>query len=302
MEENLVNIEADAPVTGTPSEWEQDSITPENVKNQDKEEKPQENLEELTDEQLDEDIKRLKDEVDKEEDPKEKRHKQQDIGWKMKIQKERKEAKEWTEKSKQAKQSLIDEVYEKALDANYWLSYFEKLFNTDSKLADEVAKSKWNKSAKQLILESKRELAEQNGDEELKKQITEEDIRQSEREKIYHELAIQQVEDIFWDLWEEEKVEAKEYFNDIVEWKKLTPETAKKYAKMAKVYVSSNKPQQPKNIDKEKIIIPQSATWIWWTKSKETIATNQWDLSWIRQQLLNAWISKSEVDRMFPLN
>jgi len=73
----------------------------------------------LTDEQLEEDIKRLSEEVEKEEDTKEKRHKQQDIGWKMKIKKEREKARELSEVNHKLEQSLIDEAYNKALDENY---------------------------------------------------------------------------------------------------------------------------------------------------------------------------------------
>jgi len=120
-----------------------------------------------------------------------------------------------------------------------------------------VAQSKWQKPAKQLILESKRELAEKNNDEDLRKQVTEEDIRQSEREKIYHEMSLKQVDDVFKDLSEEESKEAKEYFDDIVSGKKLTPDKATKYADMAKLYATRNR--KPK-VDKEKIIATQAST------------------------------------------
>jgi hypothetical protein len=39
----------------------------------------------------------------------------------------------------------------------------------------------------------------------------------SEREKVKHELALEQAESMFDELSKEEQSEAKEYFNDIVE-------------------------------------------------------------------------------------
>ncbi len=217
----------------------------------------------------------------------------------MKIKKEREKAKELSEVNHKLEQSLIDEAYNKALDENYWLSYFEKLSTTNPEFAEKVAQSKWQKPAKQLILESKRELAEKNNDEDLRKQVTEEDIRQSEREKIYHEMSLKQVDDVFKDLSEEESKEAKEYFDDIVSGKKLTPDKATKYADMAKLYATRNR--KPK-VDKEKIIATQASTWIWSNAPAKSGTADVWNIHAIRQQLLNSWVQRYLVDSMYPLN
>jgi hypothetical protein len=56
-----------------------------------------------------------------------------------------------------------------------------------------------------------------------------------------------------------EKDEAKEYFDDIVEGKKLTPAKAKKYAEMATFYATRNR--KP-DIDKDRILAEQASTGI----------------------------------------
>jgi hypothetical protein len=68
---------------------------------------------------------------------------------------------------------------------------------------------------------------------------------------------------MFDDLEEAEKVEAQEYFNDIVEGKKLTNTTVKKYAEMAKFYALRNKVEEPKKkIDKDQVIANKADTGI----------------------------------------
>lgn len=309
----------DAPNNGTPSwEWENTPntvIVESDVSNESPKQSPEkweewDDDKELTDEELKSEIERLKGEVEKEQDPKEKRHKEQDIGWKMKLQKERDKAKalenankQNEERAKKLENSLIEEAYNKAIDESYWLSYFENLTKTNPDFAEKVSQSKWGKSAKTLIWESKRELADKNNDEDLKKQISEEDIRQSEREKIYHEISIQQAEDLFSTLSQEEQIQAKEYFNDIVEGKKLTPEKAKKYAEMAKVYVAKDKKVEPTKVDKDKLMATQASTkiaqnsWGWSATQKDTI-----DIQAMRQSLLSAWIDEYQVNLMYPLN
>jgi hypothetical protein len=58
-----------------------------------------------------------------------------------------------------------------------------------------------------------------------------------------------------------EKDEAKEYFDDIVEGKKLTPAKAKKYAEMATFYATRNRKPKP-DIDKDRILAEQASTGI----------------------------------------
>lgn len=111
-------VEQDAPevkTEGTPStEENQDSETPE------AEEK------ELSDEELKEEIARLDEEIKLEEDAKEKRHKEQDKGWKQKIIKEREKAKSLAEENRKVQEArdslekaLIEEAYAKTIDDNF---------------------------------------------------------------------------------------------------------------------------------------------------------------------------------------
>ena len=69
---------------------------------------------------------------------------------------------------------------------------------------------------------------------------------------------------MFDDLEEGEKVEAKEYFDDIAEGKKLTPSNVKKYAEMAKFYATRNrKVEEPKKtIDKDQLLADKASTGI----------------------------------------
>lgn len=156
--DDLETGEMDTVVDDTLSPEENlDSTTPEVVE----EEK------DLSDEELKEEIARLEEEIKLEEDAKEKRHKEQDKGWKQKIIKEREKAKileegnrKTEEKLKSFETSLIEEAYSKTIDDNFGLPYFENLSKTNPDLANKLAKDKWGKSAKELILDSKRTLAE----------------------------------------------------------------------------------------------------------------------------------------------
>lgn len=174
---------------------------------------------ELSDEELALEVERLKEEAKKETDPKEKRHLEQQAGWSVKIQKEREKAKSLAEENQKTKESnqrfeksLIEEVYSKTQQDGFGLEYFEKLAKDNPDIAEKVAQEKWKKTAKALILETKRGLAN-DGNEELKKQVTEEDIRA----KVYHEVAVEQAQSTFDDLEDAEKKEAQEYFNEMVE-------------------------------------------------------------------------------------
>lgn len=156
--DNQEIVEQDAPeaiAEGTPStEENQDSVIPEA---EDKE---------LSDEELKEEIARLEEEIKLEEDAKEKRHKEQDKGWKQKIIKEREKAKSLAEENRKVQEArdslekaLIEEAYAKTIDDNFGLPYFENLSKNNPELANKLAKEKWGKTAKDLILDTKRELA-----------------------------------------------------------------------------------------------------------------------------------------------
>lgn len=65
---------------------------------------------------------------------------------------------------------------------------------------------------------------------------------------------------MFDDLSESDKTKAKEYFDDIVEGKKLTPAKAKKYAEMAIFQATRNNPEPKKVIDKDRVIAEKAST------------------------------------------
>lgn len=96
----------------------------------------------------------------------------------------------------------------------------------------------------------------------MKKYVSEEDIRASEREKVYHDLAIEQAEELFSKLEGDEKDEAKEFFDDIVEGKKLTPARAKKYAEMAIFQATRNRAPEKVTIDKDRALADKASTGI----------------------------------------
>lgn len=280
------------------------SASPSTEENQDSKSEPVETEEEKTDEQLKEEIARLDEEIKKEEDAKEKRHKEQDKGWKLKIIKEREKAKLLEEENikkeetlKQLETRLFEEAYSKTIDDNFWLPYFESLSKSNPDLANKLAQEKWwKKNAQELIFETKKQLANE-WDEELKKVVSEEEIRMSEREKVKHELALEEAESMFNDLDKADKAVAKEYFDDIVEGKRLTPITVKKYVEMAKFYALKDK--KP-DVDKEKVLASQASTWI--SSKSWNITESFGDVKAIRQQLINAGVPMHQVDLMYPLN
>jgi hypothetical protein len=246
----------DAVITDTPSQEPAEAIKPETVEA------------ELTDEQLKEEIDRLDKEIKEEEDAKEKRHKEQDKGWKMKIVKEREKAKTLEEENRKISEvrntlekNLIEEAYLKVVDDNFGLPYLENLAKSNPDIANKLTKEKWGKSAKELILQTKRERAS-DGDEELKKVVSEEDIRIAAREEAFHEVAIEMATTMFDDLEESERTKAKEYFDDIVEGKKLTTAKAKKYAEMAIYQATRNSDKPIPKVDKERVIAEKASTGI----------------------------------------
>ncbi len=292
--EDLEQVETVAPeLSDTPTTSDQDTETLDTSEEQD-----------LSDEELQAEISRLKEEAKSEENPKDKRHLEQEYGWKMKVLKERERAKTLEEKNNQTverlnsyESNLLEELYERT--NTEWLPYFENLYKTNPDMANKLAKDKYDQpNAKTLILETKRSLASE-WDEEASKIVSEEDIRQAERDKVYHELAIEQVETIFNELSGQELTDAKSYFDDIVEWKKLTPTTAKKYADMSVFYATRNRTPGKAPVDKDRVIASMSNTWISnksWVEKQEQI-----DIKWIRQQLLNSWITEHQVNLMYPL-
>jgi hypothetical protein len=108
--EDLEQVETVASeLSDTPTTSEQDTETLETSEEQ-----------ELSDEELEAEISRLKEEAKSEENPKDKRHLEQEYGWKMKVLKERERAKTLEEKNNQTverlnsyESNLLEELYER---------------------------------------------------------------------------------------------------------------------------------------------------------------------------------------------
>lgn len=237
--EHLDVGEKDAGISAPSPEEAKDGATPPETPEEEKD---------LTDDELREQIDKLREEAKEEKDSTEKRHKEQEAGWKQKILKEREKAKALEEGNRKTEETrkamedmLLQEAYSKTVNDDFGLPYFESLSKTNPELADRLAKEKFDrKNARDLILSEKRKRAAA-GDEESAKLVSEEEIRAAERERVYHELALEQVDSSFEGLTEPEREEAKAHFEDIAEGKKLTPATAKKYAEMAKTYATRNR-------------------------------------------------------------
>lgn len=256
---------------------------------------------ELSDEDLLAEIERLDELAKKEEDPKEKRHLEQQKGWSQKIAKEREKAKAIAEQNARAleakekyESSLVEEVYSKIIDDNFGLPYLEKLMVTHPDIAERVAKERWGTSAKKLVLETKRSMAGEN--EDIRNQVTEEDIRA----KVLHEVAMEDARAEFEELDASEKAQAEEYFAEMSEGKTLTRQKAKQFAEMARIYATRNRKPEPKHIDKDRILAEKASTGI--SPKSGTVAAPATDNSAIRRQLLDAGLSIHQVNAMYPLN
>ena len=240
----------------------------------------------LSNEQIQQDIDDIKERLKDETDAKEKRHKEQEIGWKMKIIKDREKANKLEEANNKLESRLVEEVYDKATTDWFGIWYFEKIYKDSPDLAEKVAKTKFGLTAKQLI---KRET--------WGEWIDEEEAIEKAREKVYKEMAIEAVEDLLNKLNKGDREAVKNEFDDITEWKKLTPKNVKKYFDMSKNYVLGR--PTISNADKDRVLAKNATTWIWW-KTAGGIVKNIDDIKSMRQNLLNAGISEYQVKLMYP--
>jgi len=245
--------------------------------------------ENLSDDQVISEVERLKEEAKTTEDPKEKRHLEQQAGRLQQLAKARERASNAEKTAKEKEDYLtnletkqIDLIYEKAMDEKYWLPYFEEIVKTDPKLADKVAKEKWWMTAKQVIKQSKQELA-QNGDDTAKQDLTMEEMEA----KAEHKIAVREANKAFNDLESDEKEIAQKYFERI-SWKWfLTIDEAIEFADMAKHYAT--RWRKPTTIEKEKVIAENATTSLGSKKTPEKSDTmNPEDY---KKFLMNAGIS-----------
>lgn len=299
MEENLETKVSDvAPDnTGSPTseEWEAQQESSEEIKD-------------LTDDELKSEIQKFQEEAKTEEDPKAKRHLQQLAGLRMKEEKDRERLRTLEENNRIAEErlqtyekTLINEVHNKVQDENYWLTYFEDLYNSNPELADKYSKEYWNMNAKNLIIETKRQFANE-WNEDYKKVVDEVDLETQIEEKVTHRVALKQVEKMFGSLSWDEQQKAKEYFDDIVEWKKLTIEKAEKYAEMSIAYVTRNNPKQEeptKQTNTEKQVWDFANTGISFGSNNKT----EWNINpdSYAEYLINMWVDREKAYRMAKL-
>jgi hypothetical protein len=171
---------------------------------------------ELTDDELTEEVARLKEEAKAVDDPKEKRHLEQQAGRLQQLSKAREKASQ-VEQSLRDKESRLAELESREIDYVYretqgenGLQYFENLMEENRDLAEKVAHEKYGMSAKKLIQATYKNLAD-GGDDKSKEKVTE-----SESEaKAEHKLAIKYATKTFSDLSTEEKEVANKYFDRI---------------------------------------------------------------------------------------
>lgn len=93
----------------------------------------------------------------------------------MKKHTAKKTHKNHKQEEKNLEEILIDEIYSKATNESFWLSYFEELLKDKPELAEKVSRKYWDMSAEDLILENK-------------SRIQEEEIENNEIEEIYEKV------------------------------------------------------------------------------------------------------------------
>jgi hypothetical protein len=227
------------------------------------------------------------------EDPKEKRHLQQQAGRLQQIEKAREKARELEEKNRSYEELLqkntVEEVFTKATSTEHWLEYFKWIYKTDPQLANKVAREKWNMSAKDAILASSKNNAD-SWDDDDKKSYTREQVRA----EVEHELSVELAKDIFKDLSEDERKVANTYFDKFSWSKMMDRDEARELADMAKHYAVKDREVNP--VQKEKILSLKASTIV-----KSTKPDTQSDkINWTKEQVESLWLHDWQLRQMFP--
>lgn len=218
--------------------------------------------EELSDEELKSEVARLKEEAKTTEDPKEKRHLEQQAGRLQQLSKAREKA-NLAEQTLREKEERISRLEGKELEILFqktqtedWLQFFEDLYESDPETAEKLARQKYDwMSAKELIAKTYKSLAKDWND-DAKKRVSEEESEA----KAEHKVAIKYASKIFSDLSAEEKQTAQKYF-DRIAWKGyLTVDEAEEFADMAKHYATRGRTPPPTSVEKEKILAKNAST------------------------------------------
>lgn len=175
------------------------------------------------------------------------------------------------------KQAQLDQIRNIAIEAQVKLAEQSvdnllELNKTDPKMAKEVAQ-RFNFKSVQEAHKRAQDQAKASNDSWL----TEDEFNkryQEQRSKERHEEALQLADEIISQLPAHIQEEAKAYFDDITEGKTLDATKAKKYADMATLYVSKDKPW-----NKEEWLKKLASNWVStskaskWTERKVSI---QW--------------------------
>lgn len=187
---------------------------------------------------------------------------------------------EWSKQEVAKKESLLIETYKKMAEQD--ASVLEDLFNKEPKIANTIAKEFGYDDYNDLKNTMSSDYSDEN------KWLTENDFEEwynKRRSKEVHSEALKEWEKIINKLPEELKESAKKYFDDIVDWKKLTIEQAKNFADMSVLYVNKDKLKDEKYAN---IMSDAMSTWIWKWKRQKTDEVSKETLDFAK----NLWLDK----------
>lgn len=188
---------------------------------------------------------------------------------------------EWSKQEVAKKESLLIETYKKMAEQD--ASVLDDLFNKEPKMTDRIAQEFGYEDYNDL----KNTMSSSNSSNE-NKWFTEDDFEEwynKRRSKEVHSEALKEWEKIINKLPEELQEKARKYFDDIVDWKKLTIEQAKNFADMSVLYVSKDKIKDDKYAN---VIAEAMSTWIWKWKSKKSNEVSKETLDFAR----DLWLEK----------
>lgn len=193
------------------------------------------------------------------EDQKEKRWKEQLSGSKKEV--ERKTA---------LAVDMAHDAIVAADDANKLIELHEK----DPKVAELVAKKMWFKDyahAKYAI-----DHTDEEGNVQEQPNDKFDQWYNERRSKEKHQEALEVAESILEKLPDNLQEEAKEYFEDLIEWKTLTESKARQYADMATLYVSKGKSKEARE---QEAAAKAASTWSGGSRKPNSSWEQQYDLN-----------------------
>lgn len=194
------------------------------------------------------------------------RYKQQMQGWQTEAQRKQEEAAAASERAERYRQSLINTNY-KRVYVNWEINVdaLSELVNEDPELADDVAKKfeihwRWVNSADEILQYFWANTTRATGTLEKEKLVDE--ITSKLKWEFERENAIKSVRSHFDTLPEWKREQAQKYFDELIDWRKVTQEKASEYARMAITYVYSLDNSTSKK-DKKIAAMASLSLWGW---------------------------------------